>query len=224
MLKRAFTLVELLVVIAIIGILAALLLPALSRVTGKARRVTCINNLRQVNFGLRMYTDDNGDKLPDTNAVMFAYKGLLKAYVGLPAPSSPNDRLFTCPADKFSVDINNNVTSGDVHEDPNSNYSSYGFNGLNRLSESLPGVAGKKLSSIRDSVKTVLLAEYAVFYGFSWHEIANPPIRNNAPGVVSFVDGHVAYIRIYWAGHLGKTDSPMWYDPTNGYDYKWSAD
>ena len=64
--NRAFTLVELLVVIAIIGILAALLLPVLSAAKDKAKRTTCMNNLRQINLGIRMYSDDSSDVSPVT--------------------------------------------------------------------------------------------------------------------------------------------------------------
>ncbi len=63
-LTNAFTLLELLVVTAIIGLLAALLLPALNKASAYAKRASCLNNLRQINLAVRQYADDHNSVLP----------------------------------------------------------------------------------------------------------------------------------------------------------------
>jgi prepilin-type N-terminal cleavage/methylation domain-containing protein/prepilin-type processing-associated H-X9-DG protein len=66
----AFTLVELLIVIAIIGILAALILPSLTRAKGQAQSVACLNNLKQLQICWQMYAMDNEETLVPNNSVV----------------------------------------------------------------------------------------------------------------------------------------------------------
>ena len=65
--NSGFTLIELLVVISIIALLLSILMPALDKAKGLARRVVCLTNARQLTLGWRLYTDDNDDKICAAN-------------------------------------------------------------------------------------------------------------------------------------------------------------
>ncbi|HWD94481.1 MAG TPA: prepilin-type N-terminal cleavage/methylation domain-containing protein [Verrucomicrobiae bacterium] len=94
--QRAFTLIELLVVIAIIAILAAMLLPSLSRAKGSAQRISCLNNLRQLGIATEMYVTDSQDFYPPRDGVSRWPDRLYDNY-------GKNTKLLLCPNDNLNL-------------------------------------------------------------------------------------------------------------------------
>jgi len=101
---KAFTLIELLVVISVISVLAALLLPALSRARESGRGTVCLSNLHQIGIALQVYVGDYNNRLPSMSDI---YPGVTNEFLGPDLVLSNqlgNVRVLYCPSDKWPGD------------------------------------------------------------------------------------------------------------------------
>lgn len=159
--RLGFTLIELLVVIAIIAIMAGMLLPSLGRAKEAAKRISCVNQLRQLGISTTMYAGDNGGEFPDRSATNRWCDRLLPIYRSV--------KLLTCPSD-MGPDGKNRPASAEANTNHlgDSAPRSYIINGWNDQfaaemgdAFSMSSIVGRtiKESVIREPSETILFGE-----------------------------------------------------------------
>jgi len=197
--KRGFTLIELLVVIAIIAILAAILFPVFARAREKARQSSCLNNVKQLTLGVKMYTQDYDEMLPlaemwhSVSCPRPFFDGSMSRYhwwVDTIFAYVKNKQIYTCPS---RTDIIYGL--------------GYGYNFrlgyYNNMAYTTPTYRGYKLATVVYPAETILLGDsdwtgsttdYSSYHVFHFCDSNHParfiPARHNGGANLGFVDGH----------------------------------
>ena len=201
--RNGFTLVELLVVIAIIALLMAILMPALERVREQGRRVTCLNNLRQLMLAWNLYADNNDSRIVNGNTSTGTFNKDGTCWVYWPGSGAgegeriqgikdgllfkycPNVKLYRCPTGLAGEVVTYAVVDA--------------MNGY----DAIPGAAGKIIKSRMDirkpAERAVFLDEgrlspssWTIWYDQErwWDQITS---RHGDGTNFSFADGHSEY-------------------------------
>lgn len=206
--KRRFTLVEMLVVIAIIGVLAALLMPTLSRALESARQASCANQQKQIATGITLYCNDNNQQFPAINigADYFHnqnykwYANLLAAgdYVGVKsgewsnqAQGSMKKGIWRCPSLRDDqVGYGGGIAPGEVHS-----LMKYGVGSLRLTQLRRPSHLWLVGDVIKPDGKAHLFVTCSTCQ--TWENSWGASRVHNGGSNVAFADGHTEWREYY---------------------------